>query len=68
MDNKKTADNGKGDAPRNNFSEAYRSRSQFELIYLFLLKKTPNKYRRKLQMLSNVRTTYGRLVLRNSTD
>jgi hypothetical protein len=25
-ENKKTADNGKGDAPRNNFSEAYRSR------------------------------------------
>jgi hypothetical protein len=25
-ENKKSADNGKGDAPRNNFSEAYRSR------------------------------------------
>ena len=25
-ENKKPADNGKGDAPRNNFSEAYRSR------------------------------------------
>ena len=25
MDNKKTADNGKGSAPRDNFSEKYRS-------------------------------------------
>jgi hypothetical protein len=40
MDNKKTADNGKGDAPRNNFSEEYRR--NFEDIN-WINKKTKEK-------------------------